>query len=72
MKDKASAHVKRGIYLLPNMFTTAGLFAAFYAVVAAMQGLFESAAIAIFVAMIADGLDGRVARLTHTQSTFGA
>lgn len=63
---------KRGIYLLPNLFTTAGLFAGFYAVVAAMKGNFEVAAIAIFVAMIMDGLDGRVARLTGTESAFGA
>jgi len=63
---------QRGIYLLPNLFTTSGLFAGFYAIVAAMRGDFESAAIAIYVAMIMDGLDGRVARLTNTQSAFGA
>jgi CDP-diacylglycerol--serine O-phosphatidyltransferase len=63
---------KRGIYLLPNLFTTGCLFAGFYAIVAAMGGHFESAAVAIFVAMIMDGLDGRVARLTNTQSQFGA
>lgn len=62
----------RGIYLLPNMITTAGLFAGFYAIVASMSGRFEAAAIAIFVAMIMDGMDGRVARWTHTQSEFGA
>jgi CDP-diacylglycerol---serine O-phosphatidyltransferase len=62
----------RGIYLLPNLFTTAALFAGFYAIVAGMKGKFEHAAIAIFVAMILDGLDGRVARLTNTQSAFGA
>lgn len=62
----------RGIYLLPNLFTTAGLFAGFYAIVAAMKGVFDTAAIAIFVAMIMDSLDGRVARLTNTQSAFGA
>jgi len=62
---------RRGIYLLPNMFTTAGLFAGFYAIVAAMGGRYEAAAIAIFIAMIMDGIDGRVARLTHTQSEFG-
>lgn len=61
-----------GIYLLPNLFTTAALFAGFYAVVAAMKGLFDIAAIAIFVAMVADTLDGRVARLTNTQTAFGA
>lgn len=63
---------RRGIYLLPNLFTTAGLFAGFYAIVAAMKGLFDQAAIAIFVAMIMDALDGRVARLTNTQTAFGA
>ena len=63
---------RRGIYLLPNLFTTAALFAGFYAIVAAMEGLFEAAAIAIFIATIADMLDGRIARLTNTQSAFGA
>jgi CDP-diacylglycerol--serine O-phosphatidyltransferase len=63
---------RRGIYLLPNLLTTAGLFSGFYAVVMSMNGNFESAAIAIFVAMIFDGLDGRVARITNTQSAFGA
>lgn len=64
--------IPRGIYLLPNLLTTAGLFAAFYSIVAAMKGQFETAAIGIFIAMVADGLDGRVARLTNTQSLFGA
>lgn len=63
---------RRGIYLLPNLFTTGCLFAGFYAIVAAMTDRFEPAAIAIFIAMIMDGLDGRVARLTNTQSAFGA
>ncbi|RMG37954.1 MAG: CDP-diacylglycerol--serine O-phosphatidyltransferase [Gammaproteobacteria bacterium] len=62
----------RGIYLLPNLFTTAALFSGFYAVLASMNGAFEKAAIAIFVAMVLDGLDGRVARLTNTQTAFGA
>ncbi len=62
----------RGIYLLPNLLTTAGLFSGFYAVVASMNGHFEKAAVAIFIAMIFDGLDGRVARMTNTQSEFGA
>ena len=62
----------RGIYLLPNLFTTAALFAGFFAVLAAMNDQFEKAAIAIFVAMILDGLDGRVARMTNTQTAFGA
>ncbi|KPK55743.1 MAG: CDP-diacylglycerol--serine O-phosphatidyltransferase [Thiotrichales bacterium SG8_50] len=63
---------RRGIYLLPNLFTTAALFAGFYAIVAATQGRFEAAAVAVFVAMLLDGIDGRVARLTNTQSAFGA
>jgi CDP-diacylglycerol---serine O-phosphatidyltransferase len=63
---------RRGIYLLPNLFTTAALFAGFYAIVQAMNEQFEQAAVAIFVAMVLDGLDGRVARLTRTQSAFGA
>ncbi|MCK5877503.1 MAG: CDP-diacylglycerol--serine O-phosphatidyltransferase [Candidatus Marithrix sp.] len=62
---------RRGIYLLPNLFTTAALFSGFYAIVAAIHGKFEAAAIAIFVGMILDGLDGRVARMTNTQSDFG-
>ncbi len=62
----------RGIYLLPNLFTITALFAGFYAIVAAMKGFYETAAIAIFVAMLFDGLDGRVARMTHTTSDFGA
>jgi len=62
----------RGIYLLPNLFTTGALFSGFYAITAAMGGRYETAAVAIFVAMILDGLDGRVARLTNTQSEFGA
>jgi CDP-diacylglycerol--serine O-phosphatidyltransferase len=63
---------RRGIYILPNLFTTAALFAGFYAIVQAMNGRFEQSAVAIFIAMVLDGLDGRVARLTHTQSAFGA
>lgn len=62
----------RGIYFLPNLFTLGALFAGFYAVVSAMKGVFEHAAIAIFVAMLMDSLDGRVARLTNTQTPFGA
>ena len=63
---------RKGIYILPNLFTTAALFSGFYAIVMAMQGSFENAAVAIFIAMVLDGLDGRVARLTRTQSAFGA
>ncbi|WP_020209769.1 CDP-diacylglycerol--serine O-phosphatidyltransferase [Gilvimarinus chinensis] len=61
----------RGVYLLPNLFTTAALFSGFYAIISAMNGRFEAAAIAIFVAMVLDGMDGRVARLTNTSSAFG-
>ena len=61
----------RGVYLLPNAFTTANLFAGFYAIVMAMNDQFAAAAIAIFLAMFLDSLDGRVARLTNTQSAFG-
>lgn len=63
---------RKGIYLLPNLLTTAGLFSGFYAIVASMNGSFEAAAVAVFVAMIFDGLDGRAARMTNTQSAFGA
>jgi CDP-diacylglycerol--serine O-phosphatidyltransferase len=63
---------RRGIYLLPNLFTTGCLFSGFYAILAAIKGNFDVASIAIFAAMIMDGLDGRVARLTNTQSEFGA
>lgn len=62
----------RGIFLLPNLLTTAGLFSGFFAIVASMNNHFESAAVAIFVAMVFDGLDGRVARMTNTESDFGA
>ena len=63
---------RRGIYLLPNAFTTAALFCGFYAIVMAMNQRFEHATWAIFIAMVLDALDGRVARLTNTQSEFGA
>lgn len=66
------ARRRRGIYLLPNAFTTAALFCGFYAIVMAMNHKFDHASIAIFAAMILDGIDGRVARLTNTQSEFGA
>ena len=62
----------RGIYLLPNLFTTAGMFSGFYAIIAATQGKFEHACVAIFLAAIFDGMDGRIARMTNTQSEFGA
>jgi len=72
VSPKHRTKMGRGIYLLPNLFTTASLFSGFYAIVAAMNGHFDNAAIAIFVSMILDGLDGRVARMTNTQSEFGA
>jgi CDP-diacylglycerol--serine O-phosphatidyltransferase len=71
MDEEQQRPMRRGIYLLPNLFTTAGLFAGFYAIVAAMSDNFVGAAIAIFIAMLMDGIDGRVARLTHTTSEFG-
>jgi CDP-diacylglycerol---serine O-phosphatidyltransferase len=61
----------RGVYWLPNLFTTGTLFGGFYAIIAAIDGNFSRAGIAIFIAMLFDGLDGRVARWTHTQSDFG-
>lgn len=63
---------RRGIYLLPNLMTTGAMFAGFYAVIAGMGGDFRNACVAIIVAMVLDGLDGRVARMTNTQSAFGA
>ena len=63
---------RRGIYWLPNLFTTIALFAGFFSIVQAMSGRFDQSALAIFVALVFDGLDGRVARFTHTQSAFGA
>ncbi len=63
---------RRGIYWLPNLLTTVALFAGFFSIVQAMNGRFEQSALAIFVALVFDGLDGRVARFTHTQSAFGA
>jgi CDP-diacylglycerol--serine O-phosphatidyltransferase len=63
---------RSGIYLLPNLLTTASLFAAFYSIVASLKAHYEIAVIAIFIGMIADGLDGRIARMTNTQTAFGA
>ncbi len=67
----ASPPRHRGIYLLPNLITTGAMFAGFYAIVTSIGGDFSSAAIAVFVAALLDGMDGRVARLTNTQSEFG-
>lgn len=69
--DALDRRPARAVYLLPNLFTTGGLFGGFYAIIAAGQGNFEHACLAIFIAALLDGLDGRVARLTNTQSEFG-
>jgi len=71
-KELEEKRRSRAIYILPNLFTTAAMFAGFFAIVQAMNGRYELACWAIFVAMVLDGLDGRVARLTNTQSQFGA
>lgn len=71
MNSEPESAKRRGIYLLPNLLTTAALFAGFYSIVAAVDGSFQRAGAAIFVAMILDSLDGRVARLTKTSSQFG-
>lgn len=70
-KSAETSRPKKGIYLLPNLLTTGALFGGFYAVLSGFSGAYEIAAIAIFVAMVFDGLDGRVARMTNTQSDFG-
>jgi len=72
LAQRVGALRRRGIYLLPNLFTTGVLFCGFFAIVQAMNGRYETAAIAIFVALVLDGMDGRVARWTNTQSEFGA
>jgi CDP-diacylglycerol--serine O-phosphatidyltransferase len=64
--------MKKGIYVLPNLFTTANLFCGFYSAIASMKGMYEIAAVAILIAVVLDGLDGRIARITHTTSRFGA
>ena len=72
MEEEKQTQRRRGIYLLPNLFTTAAFFSGFYAIVAATNDKFEQAAVAVFVAMVLDSLDGRIARMTNTQSEFGA
>lgn len=62
---------RRGIYLLPNLFTTGAMFAGFYAIVAGIQGQFVAASVAVFIAALLDSMDGRIARLTNTQTDFG-
>jgi CDP-diacylglycerol--serine O-phosphatidyltransferase len=69
--DREGVIPRKGIYLLPNLLTSACLFSGFYAIIAAIKGDHQSAAVAILVAAIFDGLDGRVARLTRTTSRFG-
>lgn len=71
-RQNARKGARKDIYILPSLFTTASLFAGFYAIVTAMKGDFEAATIALFIAMVLDGIDGRVARWTHTESEFGA
>jgi CDP-diacylglycerol--serine O-phosphatidyltransferase len=63
--------MKKGIYVLPNLFTTANLFCGFYSAIASMKGMYEIAAVAILIAVVLDSLDGRIARMTHTTSRFG-
>jgi len=72
MKLDTSEKLKKGVYLIPNLFTTFGLLAGFYAIIAASNDQFIHASIAILVAMLLDGVDGRVARMTNTQTEFGA
>ena len=69
--ETSTGRQRRGVYLLPNLITTGALFGGFFAIVAAVDGKFSAAAIAVFVAMVLDALDGRVARLTKTESSFG-
>jgi len=71
-KNKAKARHKKGIYILPNLFTSFSLFGGFYAIIASIQGRFDVAAIAILISSILDGLDGKIARFTNTTSKFGA
>ncbi len=70
--EKSKASENKGMYILPNLFTTGALFSGFYAIIAAVHMDFVAAAVAIFISAVLDSLDGRVARLTNTQSAFGA
>jgi len=74
MNDTSNSKIKgrRGIYLLPNLFTTFGIFCGFYGIVASMSGNYSDAGFALFIAMLMDSFDGRVARMTNTTSDFGA
>ena len=69
---EASSRLRKGIYVLPNLFTLAALFCGFYAIVMAMGNQYEASALGVFFAMVLDSLDGRVARMTNTQTAFGA
>ena len=70
--EEVPSRLRKGIYVLPNLFTLAALFGGFYAIVMAMNNHYEASAIGVFAAMVLDSLDGRVARMTNTQSAFGA
>jgi len=70
-KKKRSKRPRRGVYILPNLFTSASLFSGFYSIVASIHGRFEAAAVAIIISAVLDGLDGRIARLTNTTTQFG-
>ena len=70
--EEPRSRLRKGIYVLPNLFTLAALFGGFYAIVMAMNNQFEASAIGVFCAIVLDSLDGRVARMTNTQTEFGA
>ena len=70
-KKRTTKRERKGIYILPNLFTSASLFGGFYAIIASIQGRYEAAAIAIVISCVFDGLDGRIARITRTTSLFG-
>ena len=70
-KNNATKQLRRGIPLLPSLFTVGNLFCGYYSVIATLQGKYAPAALAIGIAMVADGLDGRIARMTNSQSAFG-
>ncbi|MBI5048700.1 MAG: CDP-alcohol phosphatidyltransferase family protein [Deltaproteobacteria bacterium] len=71
LKTRQKGGIKRGIYLLPNLITSASLFGGFYSIIASLDGEFDKAAIAILISAVLDGLDGRIARLTKSTSKFG-
>jgi len=71
-RNRSKKRNKKGIYILPNLFTSCSLFGGFYAIIAAIQGRYDAAAIAILISALFDGLDGKIARFTNTTSQFGA